>query len=213
MNFENNLLQAILAAVVIAVVIIGYFTFQPRDQSSNQATNTDSITATNCNNYNANPDGEKFTPDFQKIKNRAEISYHGLNKYGKDGPLAKLGLDISVLYHEYQAFKCNNSKSTFETQVYGTYKASDDTTGTIRGESIVGDILASETATVEKLANDLKDIGVEVTAGPIEDINSNIVSAKIPIDKLPAVAQLDSVRGFIPARATTNTSGGNVIAD
>jgi hypothetical protein len=139
---------------------------------------------------------------------QAMISYHGEDMEGKDGSLAAVGFDTALVYHEYQSYKCSNNSdvNNFEPK-----SVTNSGMSFVNGRFVVGDVSARETATVEKLANDLKAIGVEVTAGSIEGINSNIVSAKIPIDKLPAVAQLDSVRSFIPARATTNTGSGNVI--
>jgi hypothetical protein len=211
MNFENKTLQATLVGVIIVAVFIGYQSFQQTHQDNSQATSTNAVVATNCDDYDANSTSSEFTTDYQKVRNQAGISYHGEDKTGKDGTMAKVGLDLARLYHEYQAFQCSGSEGSFESQVFAAYRADGGMTGPVRGDSIVGDFTASEDATGQELASDLRRLGATNVAGPREGVRSNTVSAFIPIDTIPAVSQLKSLSHFTPAVAYTKSTGGSTV--
>lgn len=213
MDFEKNKFLLTTFAMVIVATVVGYFAFQQEGQDSNQATSTDAVVKIGCDNYDANPTSSEFTTDYQKIKNQADFSYHGPDKKGKDGPMAKTGLDLAQLYHEYRAFQCSDSGESFESQVYAAYRVDSSMVGPVRGESIVGDFTASENADGQELASDLRRLGATNVAGPREGVKSKAVSAKIPIDIILSVAQLKSLSHFTPAVAFTKSTGEGSIND
>ena len=125
------------------------------------------------------------------LRAAAMKDYHGPDLSGKDGPLAKAGLDLLLLYHEYRAFR-ERGGDTFSPSAGGV-QVSD---GYVTIEAIAA-------TTAKALRADLKALGVTdaATAG-------RLVSGRLPIDQIPALAKLETLRGVVVSRAQThgNTS-------
>jgi hypothetical protein len=117
--------------------------------------------------------------------------YHGPDLSGKDGPFAKAGLDLLLLYHEYRAFR-ERGGDTFSPSVGGV-QVSD---GYVTIEAIAA-------TTARALRTDLKALGFKDAAAA-----GRLVSGRLPIDQIPALAKLETLRGVVVSRAQThgNTS-------
>ncbi len=129
------------------------------------------------------------------IRQAALEDYHGPDRQGKDGPLAKAGLDLLLLYHRYQA-----SAST------GGLRAEPDAPRTaggmqVRNGRVVIDAIAADSASA--LRNDLEALGLTdgATAG-------RLVSGQFPIARIPDLARLESLRSIRPSRARTHATPG-----
>lgn len=119
---------------------------------------------------------------------RAEAlkDYHGADMTGKDGPLAKAGLDLLMLYHEYRAFQ-RQGGDTFSPSVSG---------GRVTDGHVTIDAIAQDEA--RQLRADLKDLGVKDAAAA-----GRVVSGRLPIDQIPALAKLESLRGVALSQMET----------
>jgi hypothetical protein len=123
------------------------------------------------------------------IRAEALQDFHGTDMTGKDGPLAKAGLELLMLYHEYQAFQ-RRAGDTFSPSVTGAR---------VTDGHVTIDAIAQDEA--EQLRADLKDLGIEDAAAA-----GRIVSGRLPIDQIPALAKLGSLRGV--ALSQMETQGG-----
>jgi hypothetical protein len=122
------------------------------------------------------------------IRAAALRDYHGPDLHGKDGPLAKAGLDLLVLYHEYRAVQATGVDTTFTPRQDLRLK-----NGRVGIEAVATD-------TAEELLADLKALGLKdgVTAG-------RLVSGWLPVEQIPAMARLESLRGLIQSKMQTRT--------
>lgn len=122
------------------------------------------------------------------IRAAALRDFHGPDLEGKDGPLAKAGLDLLVLYHEYRAFR-RRGDGAFRPSVSGVR---------VRNGRVTVDAIATNTA--EQLRAALEDVGLRdaATAG-------RIVSGRLPIDSIPALATVEALRGVAPSRMRTHS--------
>lgn len=133
------------------------------------------------------------------IREAALRDYHGPDLEGKDGPLAKAGLDLLVLYHEYQAHRDEGADTSFTPNVSGVR--------VVDGRVTV-DAIASGSA--DTLRQELEALGLTnaATAG-------RVVSGRVPLDRVPDLAKLESLRSVAPSRMQTRTdpgaSGGAVV--
>jgi len=118
---------------------------------------------------------------------RAEAlrDFHGTDLEGKDGPLAKAGLDLLTLYHHYQRA---DDSDAFETQQSGIRVQN--------GRVAIDAIAASD---VQTLQNDLEALGMEGSAS-----TGRVVSGRFPIEHIPEMARLESLRGALPSQARTH---------
>ena len=123
------------------------------------------------------------------VRAAALRDFHGPDLEGKDGALAKAGLDLLVLYHEYQAFR-RHGGDAFRPSASGVR---------VRNGRVTVDAIASSTA--ERLRAVLEDIGLTdaATAG-------RIVSGHLPIDSIPALARVEALRGVAPSRMRTRSA-------
>ena len=124
--------------------------------------------------------------------------YHGPDLEGKDGPLAKAGMDLLVLYHEHRAYREDGADTTFRPSVPGVRVAD--------GRVTVDAIAA---ASADTLRRELEALGLTnaATAG-------RVVSGRFPLDRVPALAKLESLRGVAPSQMQTRTapeSGGGAV--
>lgn len=123
------------------------------------------------------------------LRTEALQDYHGTDMTGKDGPLAKAGLDLLMLYHEYQAFQRRDG-DTFSPSGAG---------GRVADGHVTIDAIAQDEA--QQLRADLKTLGIKDAAAA-----GRIVSGRLPIDQIPALAKLESLRGV--ALSQMETQGG-----
>lgn len=119
------------------------------------------------------------------IRDAALRDYHGPDLEGKDGPLAKVGLDLLVLYHEYRG--AQKRAGSFDPSLSDLQ---------VRGGFVTVDAVASDDAA--QLRDDLEALGFQnaATAG-------RLVSGRLPIPQIPALADVESLRGIAPSRMQT----------
>lgn len=117
----------------------------------------------------------------------ARYAYHGRDRDGKDGPLAKIGYDLARLYFAYRAHQRQASGQPF---------ASPGGVSITGGGRVVVDATARRDS--RQLRADLDALGLEggATAGPI-------VSGRLPIEALAEAAALESLRSLRPSVAQT----------
>ena len=121
------------------------------------------------------------------IRAEALEDFHGPDETGKDGPLAKAGLDLLMLYHEHQAFQ-QRGGDTFSPSIPGA-RVSD-------GHVPIDAIAANGAG---PLRADLNELGLKDAA-----VAGRIVSGRLPIDQIPAMATLESLRGVALSRMKTH---------
>lgn len=117
---------------------------------------------------------------------RALCDFHGADGTGKDGPLAKAGFDLLLLYHRARLLPDSSSPAPPSSRLQ------------VRNGHVAIDAIASSTA--EQLRHDLDSLGLQDGAQA-----GRVVSGWFPIDKIPALARRPSLRGVQPARAQTRT--------
>ncbi len=112
--------------------------------------------------------------------------FHGDDLEGKDGPLVKVGFDLTLLYREYEAFRQRGTPGPF---------TSHNPTTPLRDDLVVIDAVANDAAA---LRADLEALGLRDAAhyGPV-------VSGWLPITAIPQMAALDRLRLARPAVAMT----------
>lgn len=122
------------------------------------------------------------------IRRAALEGVHGPDLEGKDGPLAKAGLDLLILYHEYRAFR-RQGGDTFRPSASGVR---------VQNGRVSVDAIATDEA--EQLRADLEPLGLTdaATAG-------RVVSGRLPIDSIPALATVETLRGVAPSRMRTRS--------
>ena len=120
------------------------------------------------------------------IRAKALRDFHGADLTGKDGPLHRAALDLLVLYHSYRAGKGNGEALSPEL---AGLRVSD---GHVTIDAIAAD-------RPEALRADLEQLGLKRAA-----VAGRIVSGQLPIDQIPAAAQLETLRGLTGARMQTN---------
>jgi len=120
------------------------------------------------------------------IRAEALRDFHGSDMEGKDGPLAKAGLDLLTLYHQYKAFQ-KRGGDTFKPNSPGLQVSNGHVT-----------IDAVAAASTEQLRTALGRLGLEdaATAG-------QLVSGRFPIAQIPALAKVESLQGVMPSRMKT----------
>jgi hypothetical protein len=133
----------------------------------------------------AGPVPAQPVPD--SLRAAALRDYHGPDLTGKDGPLARAGLDLLLLYHEYRAASTDGVDSTFTPRVADVRTKH----GRVGIEAVAAD-------SARALLEDLRALGLTggVTAG-------RLVSGWLPIAQIPAMARLSSLRGLISSQAQT----------
>jgi len=203
MNFESNLFQITFAVVAMTAIIVSYRTFQPQTDSGGHATSTEPVLAASCNKYQSN--ASEFRPSYrptfdnrQALK-QAMIRYHGEDMKGKDGPMAAVGFDVALIYHEYRSYKCNNGGS----ENFKPESLTDAGLSSINEDSIGLSLSAVNDGA--ELKEDLAGLGAT-------DITryQHVVSATIPIKNIPEIAKLSSLRSARISRTTTNSAGGAI---
>ncbi len=123
----------------------------------------------------------------------ALAAYHGSDLVGKDGPLARLGFDLSYLYYDHQTYAASQPSNTYTAP------------GSLSAYLTYGDMVAVDfvgLGNVDSLKADLWGLGIEymVSAG-------RQVEGLLPISVLSQVANLDSL-GYARPVAKPITWGG-----
>ncbi len=137
----------------------------------------------------AGPSAAQPLPD--SLRAEALQDFHGPDRTGKDGPLAKAGLDLLLLYHEYRSFRREGGDS-FAPSVPGAHVTDGHVT-----------IDAVATTSAQELRADLAALGLRDAA-----VAGRVVSGRLPIDQVPALARVASLRGVVLPRARTQDRNG-----
>jgi hypothetical protein len=127
------------------------------------------------------------------VRQAALRDFHGADLQGKDGPLARAGLDLLLLYHEHR-HREDSDAERFMSERTGLE---------VRDGTVVVDATAAGAA--EQLRHDLEAlgmIGAEAAGG--------LVSGRLPVDRIPEAARLESLRGLMPSRAQTQAGRGQL---
>ena len=135
-------------------------------------------------------------PDVRKRVRRA---LHGLDRRGKDGPLAAIGRELATLYYQYEARGPSGvrPRSGGEAEGRATSRAGHHSPVSASGRHVAVNAVAATTP--DALLSDLRGLGLEAgaTAG-------NVVSGRLPISALKDAARLSSLRGALPAYVRTH---------
>jgi hypothetical protein len=138
-----------------------------------------------------------------EVLRQARTDVHGPDRTGKDGPLSTVGLELALLYREHQQFERSGGES-FEPQSLpaSAAPASAETPNgyisPVRDESVVVDAIAEGSPSA--LAGALEQLGAENVAR-----YQNLVSARVPIGRIPDLAAVASLQNARPAHATTRS--------
>jgi hypothetical protein len=124
----------------------------------------------------------------QDLAQKARVDFHGKDLVGKDGPLASVGMELALLYHEHRQFRKSGGARPFASQAVSARLVGED--------SVTVDAVArGETSA---LASALRGLGAQNVASV-----QNLVSARVPIEKIPQIAALSSLQSArIPRPAT-----------
>jgi len=127
--------------------------------------------------------------------------FRGKDLVGKDGPMAKVGPDLILTFHEHRDFLARGGLARFKQR----FKPSNPLIRT-RDDTVVVDIVAS--GNVNTLKVELQALGMQDAA-----VFGRYISGRLPIDQLDKVAALSTLRFARPAYAMTRagsvTSQGN----
>mgnify|MGYP001226903735 CR=1 FL=1 len=129
--------------------------------------------------------GQDVAPE---VRRRALEAFHGPDLEGKDGPLAKVGLDLALLYYEWEAYR--------ERGAEGDFTPSQSSMPVRDGGVTVDATAARDPAALQR---ELEALGMERAARA-----GRIVSGQLPIAAIPKAARLASLQAMYPARAMTH---------
>lgn len=122
-----------------------------------------------------------------QVRQQALEAFHGPDLEGKDGPLAKAGFDLALLYYEWKA-----------AQQQGTAAdVAPSSSLPVRAGRVTIDATAAQSPSA--LRDSLEALGLTnaAQAGPV-------VSGRLPIAAIPEAARLDNLRAMRPSRAQTH---------
>lgn len=117
-------------------------------------------------------------------RERALRDFHGPDLEGKDGPLSTVGLDLLTLYHRYQEAE---DKQQFSPNQSGIHVHD--------GRVVIDAVAVSE---VDTLLAELEVLGLDRGA-----TTGRLVSGRFPIENIPDLAHVASLRGVMPSQAQT----------
>jgi hypothetical protein len=128
-------------------------------------------------------------------------SFAGKDRLGKDGPMARLGMDLSLIYHEYRDFTVKGGAQVLQRPFKSTLKLA-----RIINDKVVIDVVAS--GDVDTLVRELTALGMENIS-----VYGRMVSGLMPVaslDKAAALATLKFARpSYARAGAGSVTSQGD----
>ncbi len=187
----THLLSAL--AVLGIVAVVGMTSARAQDELSRQAV------------------GMMQVGDVSKsVMRTARTSVGGPDRMEKDGPMAAVGLELAILYHQERVA---GSKGVQMLRDKTRARPKTGTDGrpqeqwrvhspiSADGQFVTVEAVASDGTT--RLLSDLRNLGLDAgaTAG-------NVVSGRLPISSIRNAASLSSLRGMMPAYA--RTSAGSV---
>jgi len=128
--------------------------------------------------------GQAVDPE---VRQRALEAFHGPDREGKDGPLAKAGFDLTLLHYEWVHYREQGAEEAFVPS--GSLP--------VHGERVTIDATAAQRPLA--LRDSLEALGLtgSAQAGPV-------VSGRLPIAAIPQAARLATLRAMRPARARTH---------
>lgn len=137
------------------------------------------------------------------VRQAALRDFHGDDLTGKDGPLAKAGMDLLLLYHARASADLGASRTPADPSAPS---GGNGGAGALEGMQ-VGDgrvaVEASAAGDPETLVQDLTGLG----ATRVQHAGS-LVSAHLPISRIPDFARLASLNQARPVQASTGSSMG-----
>jgi len=135
------------------------------------------------------------------IAHAAMESFMGKDGVGKDGPMAKVGPDLILTFHEYRDYQARGGLAKLKRP----FKPSLPLMHVANGSVVVD---AAANGDGKTLAHDLQALGMKGAA-----VSGRLVSGRLPIAALESAARLPSLRFARPAyamtRAGTVTSQGD----
>jgi len=124
---------------------------------------------------------------------RAVESFSGADHAGKDGVMARVGFDLTLLYQEHRDFILRGGAAVLKHGFQPSQKLA-----RVRDEKVVIDAVAVEDAGL--LAQELVALGMKNLS-----IYGKVVSGRLPVAALEQAAQLGSLRLVRPAYAAAMT--------
>lgn len=180
-------------AVLGIVAVVGMTSAQAQDELSRQAV------------------GMMQVGDVsESVMRAARTSVAGPDRMGKDGPMAAVGLELAVLYHQERVAGAkgvqmlrDGTRARPKREADGPPRKQGRVHSPISADGQFVTVEAVASAEAARLLRDLQSLGLEdgATAG-------NLVSGRLPISSIEEAASLSSLRGMVPAYA--RTSAGSV---
>ncbi|WP_141491728.1 T9SS type A sorting domain-containing protein [Longimonas halophila] len=124
-----------------------------------------------------------------EIVDSAQADIYGTDRTSKDGPLSRVGFDLALLYREYEAYEASGAPEPFQSKALQSTSFESGRV-TIDATARRGD--------AEALAASLREAGALHVSR-----FQNVVSARIPIKRIPAVAALPELNAARRAVAAT----------
>lgn len=145
----------------------------------------------------------------------ARTAVRGPDETGKDGPLAAVGMELAVLYHQHQAAGASGVQS-LRTSRAARPKTSDNdrlyaqsrtySPLSADGRFVTVDAVAAEDPA--RLLWELRELGLEGGAAA-----ENVVSGRLPVSAIEQAAALSSLRAMMPSYARTHVGSAESEAD
>ncbi len=126
-----------------------------------------------------------------EIERQAREAFHGPDLEGKDGPMAKVGLDLARLYYRHE--RALEEEKLGKGEPFKVPASMQVDSGSV----VVDAIAVSDSA--EALRQSLAGLGAESLA-----VSGRVVSGRLPIGMLLQAADLSALRSMQPARARTH---------
>lgn len=124
---------------------------------------------------------------------RAFESFSGKDFLGKDGPMSKIGMDLSLVFQEHRDFKIRGGEKVLRRSF-----SSSLTHARVKDQKIVIDVVAS--GNTDTLIQELKIIGMENIS-----VFGRMVSGLLPIASLEKIAAISTMKFARPAYAKAGT--------
>jgi hypothetical protein len=141
----------------------------------------------------AQPATGLFPQAAPDIARAATESLMGKDRAGKDGPMAKVGPDLILTFHEYRDYQARGGLPKLKQPFKPSLPLMRVTNGFVVVDAVAG-------GDVKTLAHDLQALGMQGAA-----ISGRLVSGRLPIAALESAAHLPSLRFARPAYAATRT--------
>lgn len=152
-----------------------------------------------------------LSPDVTRA---AATAIHGTDREGKDGPMARIGSELALLYYQHQQQGTAGVRALREDSDRRRKTGGERERGASRvlspispsGQFVAVNAIASEDAS--RLLSDLRQLGLDGGA-----TTGNLVSGRLPIGALREAARLSSLRGMVPSYARVHAGSVESEAD